>query len=178
MSEVLVRPRRPQDLPILEQVLAAQQPASRYPFRWPLPMGPRAFIVRETELRAWTAELAGQVVGHVSLTRVADDALGRIWAAGVGRPVTELVCVSVLFVDSGFRGRGLGAALLDVAEEQAASEGATPVLDVVRANAAAERLYRRRGWVGIGTARPEWLDEDQPDVLMMMLPQRPSGLPG
>lgn len=166
-----VRPRRSSDLPALADVLAGQQPHSRYPLRWPLPFPPEEFIVRPSEQQAWVAELDGQVVGHVSLTTVEADALGDIWSAGAGRPVAELACVSVLFVDHERQGHGIGGRLLDTAVTAAREAKQTPVLDVVTRHSAAVDVYRHRGWVEVGRARPEWLPDGEPDVLLMVLPE-------
>ena len=49
---VEIRRRRHEDLPALVEVLAAQQPTSRYPMRWPLPFPIEQFVVRDGELAA------------------------------------------------------------------------------------------------------------------------------
>lgn len=174
-SPVVVRARRDEDLPHLEQALGRQQPRSGYPVRWPLPFPVVDFIVRPQEIAAWTAVLGaddpaggGRPVGHVSLTRVEDDDLGRVWAAGAGLPIDRLVCVSALFVDEGLRGSGVGTALLTTAQERAGELGLRPVLDVAQRHRGAAEFYARRGWRIIGRTRPPWLPEDDPDVLLMI----------
>lgn len=167
-----IRPRREADLPALEHVLAGQQPASRYPYRWPLPFPVRDFIVRPAEQAAFVAELDGRVVGHVSVTEVApDDTFAPAWTRATIRPVDELACVSVLFVDQSTQGSGVGGALLDAAVTWAREHGKAPVLDVVQTHGRAEAVYRRRGWQLAGIGRPAWLPDDEPDVLAMVLPE-------
>ena len=48
---VVVRERRAEDLPVLVEVLAAQQASSGYPVRWPLPIPVRDVLVRRGEER-------------------------------------------------------------------------------------------------------------------------------
>ncbi|UIJ34089.1 GNAT family N-acetyltransferase [Allobranchiibius sp. GilTou73] len=164
---IRIRPRREEDLVVLEQVLAAQQPTSRYPLRWPLPFPVREFIVRPDELVALVVEDAGRVVGHVSVTAVLPGELGEAWAAGAGRPIDELSCLSVLFVDLTVRGRRVGGALMDAAEDWIFARGRTAVLDVVTANERPLAVYRHRGWSEIGHARPDWLPDTEPPVILM-----------
>ncbi len=116
------------------------------------------------------AEREGEIVGHVALTSVPEGQLAEIWSAGAQRPPHELACVSVLFVDDRLAGTGIGGALLDTAVTAARGAGRTPVLDVVQAHGPAVAVYRHRGWVEVGTARPSWLPDDEPSILLMMLP--------
>ncbi len=162
-----LRDRRESDLPALEAVLAGQQPTSRYPFRWPLPFPAREFIVRDGELASRVAVVDGQVVGHVSVTSVQHDALGVLWMQETSQPPQNLACLSVLFVDPSVRGLGVGGALMDAAEDWIFIRGRTAVLDVVQKHSAALTVYRRRGWREIGMARPEWLPDDEPPVILM-----------
>ncbi|WP_243762843.1 GNAT family N-acetyltransferase [Allobranchiibius sp. CTAmp26] len=164
---IRIRARREGDLPALESVLAAQQPTSRYPLRWPLPFPVREFIVRPDELVAMVAEEAGRVVGHVSVTSVLPGELGEAWAVGAGRHIDQLACLSVLFVDHAVRGRRIGGALMDAAEGWIFARGRTAVLDVVTANERPLAVYRHRGWREIGHARPDWLPGTEPPVILM-----------
>ena len=165
--EILIRPRRDEDLPVLESVLAAQQPASRYPLRWPLPFPVREFIVRPDELVALVALDAGRVVGHVSVTAVLPGDLGEAWATGAGHPISEMACLSVLFVDHTVRGRRIGGALMDAAEGWIFDRALVAVLDVVTANERPLAVYRHRGWREVGRARPDWLPDTEPPVILM-----------
>lgn len=169
-TTVTIRARRMADVAELSDVLARQQPHSGYPLRWPLPFDAEQMIVRQGELAAWTAELHGLPVGHASLTHVADDDLGRLWSEGAGRPVTELTCLSALFLDHTLQGHGIGGRLHDTAVAFARQRGLTPVLDVVSGTGSAIQVYRHRGWVEVGRARPSWLPDSEPPVLMMVLP--------
>jgi GNAT superfamily N-acetyltransferase len=163
---LLVRPRTPADLPRLAAVLAAQQPTSRYPLRWPLPFPVEEFLVREGQEAAWVAEHDGRVVGHVAVGRPRPaEAAGFEAAAGTA----ALACVAVLFVYAGLRGLGVGGRLLDTAVAWAAERELLPVLDVVPAHGPAVAFYRRRGWRQVGTLQPDWLPDPREPLLVMAL---------
>ncbi|MEO6955811.1 MAG: GNAT family N-acetyltransferase [Antricoccus sp.] len=168
MPAIGIRPRETTDLAVLEEILGAQQPASRYPLRWPLRFPAGEFIVRPGERAALVAVVGEQVVGHVSVTEVQPDEMGAAWAAGVGRSITGISCLSVLFVDSTVRGRGVGRALMEAAESWIFNSGHAAVLDVVQQNCDALRMYRSRGWREIGFARPAWLPQSEPPVILMV----------
>lgn len=163
----LLRARTSADLPDLVEVLAEQQPATRYPLRWPLPFPVEQFLVRETEEQAWVAEQGGRVVGHVAVGAVGSLELAAQFQEALG--TDELANVSVLFVAQRLRGSGLGGRLLDTAVAWARARGRLPVLDVVQGHAPAVAVYRHRGWQEVGQARPAWLPADQPPVLLMAL---------
>ena len=169
-ADVSIRPRRPEDLPVLAEVLAAQRPHSDYPQRWPLPMPVEEFLARDAELAAWVAEIDGVVVGHVAAAAVQPGDLAAVWSAGTGLSLVDLAEVSVLFVDHAAWGTGVGGILLRTAVEHIRGEGLRPVLDVVQETENAVRLYERRGWVVVGEARPPWLPDTHRPVLLMTLP--------
>lgn len=172
-----IRPREANDLTTLTWLLAEQQPFSNYPNRWPLPMPVEQFIVREHEEAAWVAVTNGVVAGHVSVQTLDGDDLSDAYVAGTGRPASELRLVSALFTAQLVRGRGVGSALLRHASEHILARGLRPVLDVAQANEDAIALYRAKGWREIGRARPSWLLDDEPDVLLMTFdaPERSAG---
>ena len=165
-----IRPRRPEDLSALVEVLAAQQSRTGYPQRWPLPFPVEEFLDRPAQLEAWVAELDGAVVGHVAAAAVQPGEMASVWSAGADRPSAELAEVSVLFVDHTTAGRGVGSALLATAVEFIRASGRTPVLDVVQETQNAVRLYERNGWQTVGETRPWWLPDGNLPVLLMVLP--------
>lgn len=174
-----IRRRRPEDVPQLERVLAAQQPSSGYPVRWPLPFPIEQFLVRSTERAAWVAVegVAGEdpherpetVIGHVSVLDAAPGWEADAWSAGTGLAASALGVVGVLFVDPTATGRGVGSALLSTAVEHLRSIGRVPVLDVVSESPRAVALYERHGWHDIGSVRPPWLPADRAPVRLMAL---------
>jgi len=172
LDGIAVRERTAADLPLLTDVLAAQQPVSGYPQRWPLPFPVERFLTRPGELGAWVATLGDDPapVGHVSVTTTDPGPETEGWVVGTGRPAEQLATVSVLFVDHTVAGRGVGTALLDRAVQFIRDSGRVPVLDVVQETANAVRLYQRHGWQVVGEARPWWLPDDLLPVLLMVLP--------
>jgi GNAT superfamily N-acetyltransferase len=177
-GSVTVRARVAADLPVLVDLLSAQQPASGYPVRWPLPFPVEEFVARRGELGAWVAEVDGTVVGHVAVLDVVAGWEADAWCAALDRPREGLASVSVLFVDPGSAGRGVGRTLLATAVAHARALGRTPVLDVVASSAAAVGLYRRTGWVVVGETAPEWLPPGRGPFLLMALPEDPSATVG
>jgi ribosomal protein S18 acetylase RimI-like enzyme len=178
-TPLTIRPRTAADLPRLVEVLAAQQPATGYPVRWPLPFPVEQFIVRTSEVAAWVAaDDSGRPLGHVAVLDVAPGWDADGWTAGTGMPAGSLAAVGVLFVDPTATGRGVGTALLSTAVEHVFALGRVPVLDVVSESTRAVALYRRHGWRVVGTARPPWLPADRDPLLLMALaePAPPLGL--
>ena len=167
VSVAVIRSRRPSDVPVLVELLAAQQPASRYPYRWPLPMPVEDFLVRDAEEAAWVAEVDGAVVGHVAVGEVT-GALGATFRRVTG--CSSPAIVSVLFVAESEPGTGLGGWLLDTAVGWARARGRVPVLDVIPVHSSALAVYRHRGWIEVGRTRFEWLPDGEPDVVLMALP--------
>lgn len=86
------------------------------------------------------AESAGRVVGFVCV-------LARVPADDILEVEPEYAYVTDLVVLQEFRGSGLGAALMQAAEEYARQCGATRIrLSVLAANAGAHRLYQSLGY--------------------------------
>ena len=52
-------------MPLLVELLLAQQPVTRYPLRNPLPFPVERFLHADDAREAWVAEHAGRPVGHV-----------------------------------------------------------------------------------------------------------------
>ncbi|MEO5851966.1 MAG: GNAT family N-acetyltransferase [Nocardioides sp.] len=166
--QVQIRPREAADLPRLVEILAAQQPASHYPFRWPLPFPVEQFVVRGHEEAGWVALVEGRVAGHVSVGRVEGE-LAEAFVLGAGLLAERLALVSVLFVSPDEQGTGLGGRLLDTAVAWARNRDRLPVLDVLPSHGTALAVYRHRGWHEIGAARPAWLPHDEEPLLLMRL---------
>lgn len=163
---MILRPRAATDLPALTDLLAEQQPTSRYPFRWPLPIPAADFIARTSDEAAWVAEADGRLLGHVAVGSFGPDE-GVPFAEHLGeRP---FLAVTTLFTGLAARGQGVGAALHDRAVTHIRSTGHVPVLDVLPTHASALAMYERRGWRTIGTLRLPFLPDDAPSVRLMVL---------
>ena len=168
--DLVIRDRRDEDLPALVALLGRQQAETRYPYIWPFPDVIEKFLKRSTELRAWVAELDGELVGHIAVASVDDDVLGRSWAAAHRVAVAELRCVSVFFADISRAGQGIGSRLLEHATAYASAEG-YPVLDVVAAQEVPVNLYLRRGWQLIETTQAPWHPGTDLPIHLMILPR-------
>jgi GNAT superfamily N-acetyltransferase len=178
-TRVLVRPRRAEDVPHLSDVLTAQQPSSRYPFRDPLPVPVEQFLHAHDAVAAWTAELDGRPVGHVC--RLAPPAghaeaarMNDACARAHGCTVDELGWVATLFLGAEARGLGAGRALLDTVVDDIRGAGLRPCLEVLPVHASAVALYESAGWHDVLRIRPTWLQQAPGgqglDVRVMVLP--------
>ncbi|MEU6840271.1 GNAT family N-acetyltransferase [Streptomyces sp. NPDC046716] len=146
-----VRERDEDDLAACVGVLDTVHRADGYPTIWP--DDPAAWLGPGADGRAWVAERAGRIVGHVALVRpAADDVAPTLLRHGPTAPLA----VSRLFVDPAARGLRVGALLLARAADAAHAEGARTVLDVVTTDRAAIALYERLGWTFLGTGRQRW----------------------
>ena len=108
----------------------------------------RAAPVANGVLAVWVARDGGRVLGTVQV-RFADTANGGHRAE-----------VAKLIVRRAARGAGLGGALLEVAEREAAARGATLLVLDTQTGSAAERLYRRAGWTEAGVIPDYAADPD------------------
>ncbi|NOY45484.1 GNAT family N-acetyltransferase [Deferrisoma camini] len=139
MEAVTVRPARPDDVPalcrLLEQLFRLEADFASDPARqarglaWLLAADPR-------RAQVFVAEAAGRPVGMVSVQVLISTAEGG-----------EVGLLEDLVVDEGFRGRGIGATLLEAAEAWAHGRGLLRLqLLADRDNAPALRFYRHRRW--------------------------------
>ena len=145
-----LRDRRIADLENCVSALSRVHEADGYPMVWP--RDPVRWLSPAAMLRGWVAvrrdEVRGtqRVVGHVVL---------------VGTEVPGKVEIGRLFVAPEGRGRGLGAALLDVACGWADAQGRGVELEVVAdERSSAIALYERTGWRRTGTVTAEWTAPD------------------
>jgi GNAT superfamily N-acetyltransferase len=125
-------------------ILADVHRTGGYPAHWPA--DPHHWLTPSRHITAWVAERDGGVVGHVSLTSADGEAAAEHWSARTGRPVTDTVAVSRLYVARHARGRAVGRRLLDEATAAARDRGRHPVLSVLDHNRNAIALYEKAGW--------------------------------
>lgn len=145
-ADVTVREARPRDLPA---VAAIEQVA----FTDPWSPGSFASCVDNPAVLFLVAEDAGAVAGYLVAWFAADEA--------------EVANVAVA---PAWRGRGVGARLLDAALGAAARRGtATVYLEVRESNAVARRLYARRGFAEVGRRR-RYYQRPTEDALVLARP--------
>jgi ribosomal-protein-alanine N-acetyltransferase len=144
---LVIRPRTDADLGALLAILRESHHTDGYPLM--AKHVTTGWIVEKGD-PAWVAELDGVVVGHAALS---------------GTPGAELE-LARLFVSGSARGHGAADALVATAEQYASSVGSALVLEVVEHNAAAIRLYERRGWVRTASAPADWFGPEGPTPLV------------
>ena len=153
----MIRPRRSEDLDPCLALLREVHLADRYPSRWP--RDPARWLAGRDRLAAWVSETRGALDGHISLHATDRLRARREWLSALGVPAEQIAVVSRLFVARTARGRGIGGALMQVAEQHVARQGLRLALDVAEHNLDAIAFYERRGWQRVGTASLA-LDDD------------------
>ncbi|MBL8999593.1 MAG: GNAT family N-acetyltransferase [Phycisphaerae bacterium] len=119
-------------------------------------------LTRETAMTWWRSALSPESQSRVLVARdPAGGIIGSVqlcpaWAPN--QPHRAELCK--LLVHHSARGRGLGARLVLAAEEAARAAGFTLLTLDAKRGGAAERLYRRLGWVHAGTIPDFALDPD------------------
>lgn len=161
---------------MLADVLLAQQPTTRYPFRDPLPMPVEQFLHADDAVAAWSAELDGRPIGHVCRVRTpvgfpGAEEVKHACAAAHGCAVDQLAWVSSLLVDLDVRRAGVGRQLLQTVVDDIRAADLRPCLEVLPIHPAARSLYDATGWREVMRLRPRWLreaaGEEGPDVVVM-----------
>lgn len=146
---VIIRPRRDNDLPALADVLVRVHTVDGYPVEGVT--DPGAWLHHPHELQSWTAEVAGQPVGQITLAHAtADDDAARVWHERTGGNIGRLALPVRLFVDPDHRSAGAGRLLMRAAAEHARSLNRSVAFDVMKKDRTAIRLYERMGAIPIG----------------------------
>jgi ribosomal protein S18 acetylase RimI-like enzyme len=149
VSDVLViRPRRPDDLPACVDIITETHRTSGYPVNWPA--DPPRWLTPPGLLGAWVAELAGAVVGHVGLA-VAEHETAAECAAHTGRPAGRAAEITRLCVAGAARRRSVGRRLLDTASAAAREHDRHVVLGVFAQDESAIALYDNAGWLRLSS---------------------------
>jgi len=152
---VIVRTRRPADLPACVKALAEVHVEDGYPKHWP--EDPVTWLDPPELLAAWVSDRDETISGHVVLAGAVDDPL---LARAMGRRLEQLASVSRFFVRPPARGAGLAQALLTEAGAFAAAHDLGLVLDVIDDALSAISLYERLGWQLVGRRPASWTTDD------------------
>jgi ribosomal protein S18 acetylase RimI-like enzyme len=115
----------------------------------------------------WRQRLADNVV---ILASVGASAAGSVMYSEFGMTDPGDCALFGMWVDPGFRGTGIGRALVDAVVAQARAAGKRRlVLHVVTGNDPASRLYERAGFVPTGHTVPFPLDDSVVEVEMELV---------
>ena len=134
------------DVPAVHEIdlLAFSLPWPERSFRFEVTSNPAA--------RCWVAESEGRIVGMIVVWMIVDEAH-----------------IATIATHPDFRRKGIGDELLTHALVSALSEGAAKSLLEVRvSNEAAQRMYRRFGYVEDGR-RPRYYKDNHEDAILMSL---------
>ena len=116
-----------------------------------------ALVTRAFDARYGEGWSGGQLLGTLTLPGArADLAIvdGAVTGFTLTRAVADEVELLLIAVDAQRRGRGIGSALLDRAVAAARQVGAARLhLEVRDGNNSAQQLYKRRGFVCIGSRK-------------------------
>ena len=120
-----------------------------------MPWPERSFrfeVTSNPAARCWVAETEGRIVGMIVVWMIVDEAH-----------------IATIATHPDFRRQGIGDELLTHALVSALSEGAAKSLLEVRvSNEAAQRMYRRFGYVEDGR-RPRYYKDNHEDAILMSL---------
>lgn len=145
MSDVEIRPTIPADLDALAGVLVRVHEVDGYPVEGV--KDPAAWLALSDPIGEWTALLDGRPVGHVAILRPApEDGAPKALVEQGGASLHEIGVLARLFVDPGARGKSCATKLLCVATRAAAEAELHLVLDVMKKDVSAIRLYLTKGW--------------------------------
>ena len=143
MSDVAIRPVRPEDLPRIMEIERASYTA-------PWPEASFRGLLRRPDASIHIAELDGRIVGYAACWAVYDQGeLGNIAVAPE------------------YRGRGIAKRLMDAVIEDMRERGVRELfLEVRVTNEVARHLYERYGFEEIG-CRPDYYTAPVEDAIVM-----------
>lgn len=146
----VIRLRRPDDLRDAAAALVAVHGTDGYPVEGV--DDSTGWLTPPDLVQAWVAERDGRVVGHVAVSRPAEDEAVSLWLGGHPQDEGRVTTLARLFVLAEARKQALGERLVLAATDYARQHGLRLVLDVMTKDTAAIRLYERLGWRKFGTA--------------------------
>ncbi|MCE7079980.1 GNAT family N-acetyltransferase [Streptomyces sp. ST2-7A] len=167
---VVIRPRLKSDLPEAGKALVSVHQTDGYPVEGV--EDPEAWLSPDQLTEAWIAELDGQVVGHVLLSRPDGEDAIALFRQRWPEDDAGILVLGRLFVLREARGKSVGEKLVRAATESAHAQNHHAVLDVMAKDAAAIRLYERLGWQLIGSASHSYGDGQQIEALCYAAPMK------
>src|SRR4051812_45449352 len=109
-----VRPRAPQDIDALAEVLIRVHAIDGYPVEGVA--DPHEWLRPARELASWTAEVDRKPVGHISLVAAdASDTAAAVWHSATNGNLDSIAIPVRLFVDPDHRGHGAASGLMSAA---------------------------------------------------------------
>ncbi len=165
---IVIRQRVDADLPEAATALVKVHAVDGYPVEGV--SQPEAWLSPRGLINSWVAVKSGIVVGHVAITRPADEWAVSLWIEQSGESADSVAVLARLFVVPEARKLAAGESLMRAAVDYARSRGIRLVLDVLAKDAAAIRLYTRLGWRSIGSALHPYGDQQQAEAFCFVAP--------
>jgi L-amino acid N-acyltransferase YncA len=135
MAEFVIRPARPEDAPAMARLFAAvAEERTGIATEPPVDIDDRTARFARSTASATVADAGGEIVGTINID------VGRFGTGDLG-----------MLVDTAWRGRGVGSALMDAAIAWSREEGLHKLcLEVFPTNTPAIALYRKYGFAEEG----------------------------
>jgi GNAT superfamily N-acetyltransferase len=175
--KVTVRPREARDLDALAAALVRVHAVDGYPVEGV--RDPHAWLQPPRELTAWTAAIAEQPIGHISLIAAdASDDAAAVWRGTTHGDFDTIAIPVRLFVDPDHRGHGAASGLMSAAQTYCIQHDRLMVFDVMEKDRTAIRLYEMLGCTRIGTIEHDAGDGTMHPAAVYVAPTEPSELLG
>ncbi|MGP3999582.1 GNAT family N-acetyltransferase [Streptomyces sp. 8N706] len=165
---VIIRTRTDEDLPAAAAGLVTVHAADGYPVEGV--EDPQGWLSPPELLEAWVAEMAGQVVGHVAVSRPQGEEAVSLYLKQAQVSEGQVVVLARLFVLPQARRKAVGEGLAREAASYARRRKLALVGDVMTKDAAAIRLYERLGCQIIGSTIHTYGEGQQTSALCFVAP--------
>lgn len=167
-ERAVIRLRRPEDVQDAAAALIEVHRTDGYPVEGV--NHSEAWLTPSDLVEAWIAELAGRVVGHVAVSRPANDEAVSLWAKEVAEEGKPIATLARLFVLPEARRQAVGERLVRAATDYARQLDLRLVLDVMAKDVSAIRLYERLGWRKFGVAVHRYGNGQQTEAVCYVAP--------
>lgn len=165
---LVIRPRVDTDIAGAGAALVRTHASDGYPVEGV--DDPEAWLTSPALLKAWVAEIAGTIVGHVAISRPDGEEAVALWMDQSGASEKDVAVLSRLFVAPEARRKSVGESLARVAAEYGQSQGVRLVFDVLTKDTAAIRLYERLGCTRLGPATHAYGAGQQAEAVCYVVP--------